>query len=39
MGARDMQSLNLFGLPLDLETRDTGKVQREIQKVMQDLMQ
>ena len=36
MGSRvgDMQSLNLFGLPLDLESRDTGKQQREMQKVI-----
>lgn len=36
MGSRvgDMQSLNLFGLPLDLESRDTGKQNREMQKVI-----
>ena len=41
MGSRvgDMQSLNLFGLPLDLESRDTGKQNREMQKVIQDLLQ
>jgi len=35
----DMDQLNLFGLPLELYSRDTSKSAKDMQKTIQNLIQ
>jgi len=39
MTQNDMQSLNLFGLPLEAYNRDTSRSAKDIQLTIQELIQ